>query len=180
MTFLALVIGILTAIFCLSLASFAWQDIVIGAVLATALVAIHRRYLFPRSLPGGPYLARLLLILPRLIAYLVVDILKGTWQVASFVVGLRTLEHPGIVKIPLGNHTPASVGTASLLLTISPGSFLVDIDWDERAMLVHYMDASNPAQLRADIDKYFRLWEAGAHQTLPTVADRDPGEPPDA
>ena len=180
MTFLAVVIGVLTAIFCLSLASFAWEDIVIGVVLATVLVAINRRYLFPGRMPEGSYLGRMLLALPRLFSFLVVDILKGTWQVTSFVVGLRTLEHPGIVKIPLGNHSAASVGTVSMLLTISPGSFLVDIDWDERAMLVHYMDASNPAQLRAGIDKYFRLWEVGAHRPQSVTADREPGEPPDA
>jgi multisubunit Na+/H+ antiporter MnhE subunit len=180
MIFLAVVIGTLTAIFCLSLASFAWEDIVIGAILATVLVAVNRRYLLSRNLPEGSYMARLVLALPRLLAYLVTDILKGSWQVASIVVGLRTLEHPGIVKIPLGNHSPASVGAASLLLTISPGSFLVDIDWDERSMLVHYMDASNPAQLRADLDRYFRLWEFDAHRPAPNPVAGQPGEPPDA
>jgi hypothetical protein len=72
------------------------------------------------------------------------------------------------------------VGAASLLLTISPGSFLVDIDWDERSMLVHYMDASNPAQLRADLDRYFRLWEFDAHRPAPNPVAGQPGEPPDA
>jgi multisubunit Na+/H+ antiporter MnhE subunit len=96
-----------------------------------------------------------------------VDIVKGTWLVASIVVGIRPLTHPGIVKIPLGNHSPAGVGIVGLLVTISPGSFMVDIDWDERVMLVHYMDARNPAQLRADVEKYYRLWEYGMHLPEP-------------
>jgi multisubunit Na+/H+ antiporter MnhE subunit len=101
--------------------------------------------------------------LPRFLGMMAVDILKGTWQVATYVVGLRKLEHPGIVKISLGNHTPAGVGIVGLVVTISPGSFLVDIDWDERVMLVHYIDASSPERLREDVEKYYRLWEYGTH-----------------
>jgi len=172
MIFLAVVVAALTTIFCLALASFAWQDLVIGLVLSTALLATHRRVLLPRKLPEPEYVLHMLLVTPRLLWLLGIDIVKGTWVVASIVTGLRKLEHPGIVRIPVGAHSPAGVGMVGLLVTISPGSFLVDIDWDEGVMLVHYMDASNPAQLREDMEKYYRLWEYGAHK--PQAAKDDP------
>jgi multisubunit Na+/H+ antiporter MnhE subunit len=167
MMFVVTVIAALTAVFCLTLASFAWQDMLTGVVLASGLVAMFGRFLFPRTLPSAEYVIHIVTYSPVFLWMLLVDIVKGTWLVASIVVGIRPLTHPGIVKIPLGNHSPAGVGIVGLLVTISPGSFMVDIDWDERVMLVHYMDASNPAQLRADVEKYYRLWEYGMHLPEP-------------
>jgi multicomponent K+:H+ antiporter subunit E/multicomponent Na+:H+ antiporter subunit E len=117
----------------------------------------------PKSTPEWGYVLHIIVFLPKFLAMMVVDILKGTWQVATFVVGFRKLESPGIIRVPLGNHTPAGVGIVGLVVTISPGSFLVDIDWDERVMLVHYIDASAPDRLREDVEKYYRLWEYGTH-----------------
>jgi multisubunit Na+/H+ antiporter MnhE subunit len=107
---------------------------------------------------------------------LLVDIVLGTWQVATYVVGIRKLEHPGIVKIPLGNHSDASVGFIGHLVTISPGSFVVDFDWTDRTMLVHYIDASDPEKLREAVEKYYRVWEYGPQTAKQTVSD-DPISP---
>lgn len=163
MIFVGVVIAGLTAVFCLTLASFAWQDIVIGLALSAGMVLIFGKRLFPRPLPRAEYVVHIITYSPVFLWMLIVDVVKGTWQVAAIVVGLRPLSHPGIVKIPLGNHSPAGVGIVGLLVTISPGSFLVDIDWEERVMLVHFMDASNPRALRREVDKYYRLWEYGDH-----------------
>jgi multisubunit Na+/H+ antiporter MnhE subunit len=162
MIFLLTVVAGLTATFCLALASFAWEDIVLGALLSSLLVAVFRRQVFPTPLPRNAQAIRVLVFIPQVLAMLVVDILKGTWLVTTFVVGLRKLEHPGIVKIPIGHHSLKGAGVVGFLVTISPGSFVVDIDWEGRSMLIHYMDASDPAQLRRDVEKYYRLWEHGA------------------
>lgn len=171
MIFLIAVIAGLASTYCLTIASFAWEDVLFGMLVATLLVAVFRRALFPAHLPETGYVVHIIAYMPVLIWMLLVDILKGTWLVAKYVVGFEQLDHPGIVKIPLGQHSRAGVGIVSLLLTISPGSFLVDIDWEDSSMLVHYIDASNPAQLRRDVEKYYRIWEYGAH--LP----RDPDDP---
>lgn len=163
MIFLIVMILGLTLVYALTLASFAMQDLLLGAMLAAGLVWIYRKTLFPGTLPEGPYVLHILFFMPKFLAMLIWDILKGTWQVTTFVVGLRKLDHPGIVKIPLGNHSRAGTGIVGLFVTLSPGSFLVDIDWDERMMLVHVIDASNPDTTREDAEKYYRLWEYGTH-----------------
>ncbi|HEV2067853.1 MAG TPA: Na+/H+ antiporter subunit E [Thermomicrobiales bacterium] len=163
MIFLIVVTLGLTLVYALVLASFAVQDLLLGAMLAAGLVWIYRKTLFPRTLPDGPYVLHILVFMPKFLAMLIWDILKGTWQVTTFVVGFRKLDHPGIVKIPLGNHSRAGTGIVGLFVTLSPGSFLVDIDWEERMMLVHVIDASNPDTTREDAEKYYRLWEYGTH-----------------
>jgi multisubunit Na+/H+ antiporter MnhE subunit len=177
MMFLIAVIAGLASIYCLTIASFAWEDIAFGLAIATALVAIYRRTLLPPNLPEAGRVIHMTVYMPVLIWMLLVDILKGTWQVATYVIGFEKLDHPGIVKIPLGEHGRTGVGMVSLFLTISPGSFLVDIDWEERWMLVHYIDASNPARLRRHVERYYRLWEYESEPSEggPDDADRDLG-----
>ncbi|MEJ7902381.1 MAG: Na+/H+ antiporter subunit E [Thermomicrobiales bacterium] len=167
---IAVTIG-LASTYCLTIASFAWEDIVFGLIVAAGLVAIFRRALFPATLPEAGHVFHIVAYLPVLIWMLLIDILKGTWLVVKYVVGIEKLDHPGIVKIPLGGHSRTGVGIVSLLVTISPGSFVVDIDWEDSSMLVHYIDASNPAQLRRDVEKYYRIWEYGSH--LPRDSDED-------
>jgi multisubunit Na+/H+ antiporter MnhE subunit len=164
----------LTLIYALALASFAPQDLMVGVLLSVGFVLIYRKTLFPESLPKGEYVLHILLFMPKFLGMLAWDIVKGTWQVTTFVIGLRELDHPGIVKIPLGNHSPPGTGIVGLFITLSPGSFLVDIDWEERVMLVHVIDASNPDTIREDAEKYYRLWEYGTH--LPHGPD-DVAEP---
>lgn len=163
MIFSAVIILGLTLIYALALASFAPQDLLVGALLSVGFILIYRKTLFPVSLPEGEYVLHILLFLPKFLGMLAWDIIKGTWQVTTFVIGLKELDHPGIVKIPLGNHSPAGTGIVGLFITLSPGSFLVDIDWEERVMLVHVIDASNPDTTREDAEKYYRLWEYGRH-----------------
>lgn len=157
MMFYIVVIVSLTAVFLLTLASFAWENILLGVVISIILVLAYRRAIFPRPMPSNGYVVHLLVRIPVFLGILLVEIFKGTWVVANIVLGIRPLEHPGIVKIYFGHHSANAVGLVAQLLTISPGSFLVDVDWEDRTMLMHYMDASDPAKLRADADKYFQL-----------------------
>ncbi len=159
MIFLIVVVAGLAATYCLTIASFSWENILIGLTVATMLVAIFRKAVLPAALPDGGRVIHMIAYMPVLIWMLSIDILKGTWLVAKYVIGFQALDHPGIVKIPLGNHSRTGVGMVALFLTISPGSFLVDIDWKERWMLVHFIDASNPAKLRREVERYYRLWE---------------------
>jgi len=175
MMFLIAVVAGLTSIYCLTIASFVWEDVGFGCVVSIVLVAIFRKTLLPRNLPGPGRVVHMIVYMPVLIWMLLVDILKGTWQVAIYVVGVKRLDHPGIVKIPLGQHGRTGVGMVSLFLTISPGSFLVDIDWEERWMLVHFIDASNPARLRREVERYYRLWEYDTDLPPGTDGPEDPG-----
>jgi multisubunit Na+/H+ antiporter MnhE subunit len=153
----ALALALLTTVYALTLASFAWEDLLVGMALAGGLMALYRKQVFPGPPPATGYVLHILRNGPRLLGHVLVDILKGTWQVGSIIIGLRPLSHPGIVKIPMLDIGPAGTAIVSFVVTLSPGSFLIDYDWDERVMLVHYVDISDPDKIRADVARYYRL-----------------------
>lgn len=145
--------------FCLMVGDFTWQNLLVGTVLSGLLLWVFRKYALPNPMPPNGQVIHILLYAPVLLYYLFFDILKGTWQVVSVTTGIRPLHKPGIIKYPIPTRSSYGVGPVAYFITLSPGSFLVDIDWEENVMLVHVLDASDPDALRRDAEKYYRLWE---------------------
>lgn len=159
-----LILGILassTAVFGLMTADFSRQNLILGFGISVVLLWGFRKQVVPRPLPPSGFALHLIIYAPVLFWYLLIDILKGTWAVTLTTLGIRSLRKPGIVKLPIGRHSPYGVGPVGYFVTLSPGSFLVEVDWDAREMLVHVIDASNPEAVRRDAEKYYRLWEYG-------------------
>ena len=159
MMYIAFLLAVLATVYALTLASFAWQDLTLGLALASVLLLLFRAYVLPKPLPKWQIVVAGIVFFPKLVAMILSDVLRGTWLVASIVTGLRPLSHPGILKLPMRDHGNTGVAVVSFILTLSPGSFVVGYDWDERVILVHYIDISDPDQLRADIERYYWLWE---------------------
>lgn len=173
-----LILGILlssAAVFGLVVSDFSWENMVVALSLSGSLMVLFRRQLVPRPLPPNGLALHLIIYSPVLFWFLFIDVLKGTWQVVSITLGIRPLVQPGIVKLPIGAHTPAGVGPVGFFVTLSPGTFLVDVDWEEDVMLVHSIDASDPDGVRKDAEKYYRLWEYGTY--LPEGLKNEEGEP---
>lgn len=145
--------------YCLVIGDFGWQNLVIGSVLSAFLMYIFRKQAFPEQLPSNAQAFHILTFVPVLAYYLFIDILKGTWQVTRITLGIDELRRPGIIKISFDNYTHYAVGPIGFFVTLSPGSFMVDVDWDERVILIHVVDASDPDAVRRDAEKYLRLWE---------------------
>jgi len=146
---------VLAAVYALTLGSFAPWDVALGVLLGAVLVAAARRAgLVARS--GGPGLPGRLLRSPLLAAAVFRDMTVGTWQVASVVLGIRPLRRPGIVAIPIGERSDAGALVTAFLSTLSPGEFLVEIDWEKRVLLFHVLDASDPARVRARFADFYR------------------------
>jgi multicomponent Na+:H+ antiporter subunit E len=174
MIFLGLVVALFTGIYALMLASTAWEDLLTGAVLSAVLLAIFRTVVLPTPLPSTRSTIRVLIATPRYLWMMVRDIIVGTWTVTKVVLGLNRTYHPGIIKIPIGEHSESAVGVAGLCLTLSPGSFLLDVDWDERVMLIHVIDATNWEQIHDEMLEYFTLLDAALN---PEVENRYPELP---
>jgi multicomponent Na+:H+ antiporter subunit E len=157
MTRTVLTLAILTAVYLLTLASAHPLDVAFGVVLATALLWTVRGFLFVGPAPAaGEYLRRFLAA-PRFALQVVWDITVGTWTVSLMVLGLKSMDSPGIVDIPIGERTDTGVAVTSLATTLSPGEVLVDVDWDNGVMLMHVLDASDPAAVRAQHhERYMR------------------------
>ena len=94
-----------------------------------------------------------------LLAALLAAIARGTWDVALRVLHLRSVEHPGIVLVPIGERTELGVAVTGLLIGLSPGSLLVDVDAERQMMLFHVIDAHDPDAVRAQIDGFYHRWQ---------------------
>ncbi len=152
----------LTLTYALFLASFHPWDLVIGAGLSGALVFVFRDFLFggkPKNIEGPGILSRFVAFWPYTGAVLW-DITTGTWEVALVTLHLRPLVKPGIVAVPIENRTPLGVAVSALATTLSPGTFLVDVDWEKRVMLIHAIDASDPDVVREALQHMYRRYQS--------------------
>jgi multicomponent Na+:H+ antiporter subunit E len=149
---------LLTVAYLLALGSADPVDAAIGAVVAVAILLAFRRFLRgPDASPNGS-LRRVLAFFP-FAAVVLWDVIRGTWEVSLVVLRVRPLVSPGIVRVPIGERTELGVVVSSLALTISPGEFLVDVDWERREMLVHVIDARDPDGIRARFDDFYARWQ---------------------
>ena len=161
MTRVLVSLGLLVLVYALALASRDPWALVMGAVIGGVLLAGSRQFLFgsrPRPIAGPGLGKRAVMLLP-LAAVVVRDIVKGTWMVALVVLHLRPLAHPGIVAVPIAERTPLGVAVFGLLTTISPGSVLVDVDWEQHVMLFHVLDATDPDAVREDFQRFYRRFQ---------------------
>ena len=151
-------VAVLTVVYLLSLGSVDPLDAAEGLVLATAL-SLGLRGRLERPQGTGPSLAVRVAAFPRLLGGLLVEVLRGTWDVALRVLGLRPVEGSGIVLIPIGERTELGVAVTGLLAGLSPGSMLVEVDAEHRAMLFHVIDASDPDAVRDHFDRFYQRYQ---------------------
>lgn len=155
-------IVLLTLVYALVLASFAPMDLLVGAAISGALVFGLGRFLFPeRSWSGsvrGGFLRRLAAF-PVYAGAVVWDVIQGTWTVALYSVGLRKLKSPGIVAVPIGERTPVGVAVSTLATTLSPGTFLVEVNWERRVMLIHAIEAEDPEAVRDSLEHMYQRYQ---------------------
>ena len=151
-------VAALAAVYLLSLGSADPVDAATGIVRAAALaVGLRGRLESPRR-PGPPLAARVAAF-PLLLAALLADVARGTWEVALRVLHLRPLESPGIVLVPIGERSPLGVAVTGLLVGLSPGSLLLEVDAERQAMLFHVIDARDPDAVRGQIDRFYQRYQ---------------------
>ena len=154
----------LTLVYALVLTSFQPGDLLIGGLVSALLILLFRPFGFGGQAKPGPGLPRRMLAFFPFALVVIKDITIGFWQVAQIVLRLRPLPPAGIVAVPIGQRTRNGVAVTALVLGLSPGSVLVDVDWEAGHMLFHVLDASRPDEIRAD---YHRLYERYQRAVFP-------------
>ena len=149
---------LLTGVYLLSLGSMDPLDAAEGLVLATVL-SLGLRGRLERPQGAGPSLVGRIAAFPLLVGGLLADVLRGTWDVGLRVLGLRPVECPGIVLVPIGERTEVGVAVTGLLAGLSPGLMLVEVDSQRQAMLFHVIDASDPDAVRDHLDRFYQRYQ---------------------
>lgn len=150
---------LLTLVYALVLASFAPWDLALGAALSGALLLLARGSIFGGSFAPLPGLLGRVLAFWPFAAAVFKDAAVGTWHVTLVVLHLRPLERTGIVAVPIGERTRVGVAVSALVTTISPGQFLVDVDWRKRVMLIHSIDAADPEEVRRSHEDFYQRYQ---------------------
>lgn len=154
------ILFLLTLTYALVLGSFRPWDLAIGAVVSGALLYVLRGFAIgARPAHAGGFVERLGSFVPFVMAT-VREIIAGTWEVALVTLHLRPLESPGIVAIPIGERTPTGVAVSALATTLSPGTVLVDVDWERGVFLIHTIDASDPEAVRRHHEDFYRRYQS--------------------
>lgn len=152
-------VAVLAGVYLLALGSIHPLDVAFAVVLAAVLsFGLRGRLQRPQG-SGPPSLAARLAAAPLLLAALLAEITRGTVDVALRVLHLRPVEQPGIVLVPIGDRSELGVAVTGLLAGLSPGSLMLDVDSERRAMLFHVIDASDPDAVRAHIDGFYHRYQ---------------------
>ena len=144
----------LVAVYLLVLTSAMPGDVLIGALLALPIVVALR----PRR--ARPLVAPVLTqawAAGGLLAQTASEMVRGSWRVARYCVGGEG--SPGLVEIPQGDRSPDGVALWGVLTGEAPDEIPVDVDDRRRVLIVHLIDASDPAAVRARHARTHERWQ---------------------
>lgn len=147
----------LVAVYLLVLTSTAPGDVLIGALLALP-IAVGLRSRRPRRprRTDVPVLTRVHAA-GGLLAQTAAEMVLGSWRVARYCIG--DAGSPGFVEIPQADRSRLSVATWGVLTGEAPDEVVVDVDERRRVLIVHLVDASDPAAVRARHARTLERWQ---------------------
>ena len=149
-------IVVLTAIYLMVLTSIDPADILVGVLLATALVLAGRNVGIIRTRSQTP-LPRRLAGVPALIGGTLIDLVAGTWKTARWLIR-REVAKSDLVEVPIPPHGgPQSAAAWGVRVGFVPDTVVVEIDEEKGRMLLHVIDATDPDAVVAEqLDTYRR------------------------
>lgn len=159
MTRLAIATLALAGVYCLALGSLDPWDVGAGVLVGGVVVVGLRDHLFTSApVSAAKTLRRAAAFVPFALVVLR-DTAVGAVRVALVVAGLRHEHDPGIVRVPFEERSEGGVAVAALVTSLTPGELVIELDWEERAMLVHLLDARDPEAARARHRRFYRRYQ---------------------
>ncbi|MGH2548060.1 MAG: Na+/H+ antiporter subunit E [Thermomicrobiales bacterium] len=151
------------AIYSLTLASADWIDFVTGLVIGAGVTWLLRAFMRETATvaltDSRPPIWRRVVWFPIFVSAVFRDIVLGTIDVAKYSLGMRESDYQGIVAVPIGERTRSGVAISAWATTISPGTALVDVDWEGGQMLIHVMDARDPERVRSVHQRFYERYQ---------------------
>ncbi len=78
------------------------------------------------------------------VLYFLVQIIKANLQVAYDVMTPKYFMKPGIVRYPLNATTELEINLLSTMISLTPGTLIVDISEDKKILYIHVMYLTDP------------------------------------
>lgn len=78
------------------------------------------------------------------IFYFLYQVLKANFQVAYDVITPRYFFKPGIVRYPMNAQSDFEINVLSTLISLTPGTLILDVSEDKKAMYIHVMYLTDP------------------------------------
>lgn len=78
------------------------------------------------------------------VVYFLYLLLKANFQVAYDVMTPKYFMKPGVVRYPLNATTEFEINLLSTMISLTPGTLILDISEDKKTMYIHVMYLENP------------------------------------
>lgn len=143
---------LLILVWCLLNNSFSLNTLVMGTILGTVIPGATAHYWTDRPRLRKPL---------RIVEYLLIvlwDIAVANVIVASLILFRRNASlSPNWVAIPLDLRKPEAITALAGTITLTPGTLSADLSSSGHVLLVHCLNAPDPAAVRDEIkDRYER------------------------
>ncbi|RKG81244.1 cation transporter [Corallococcus sp. CA049B] len=149
----------LALLYALMVGSFHPVDLALGAVLALGVMRLFPLAGLPPVLSAREHWHRTL-HLPRFVWALAVLVTRSCFHVLTIIFGpAGRANHAGVVEVPMGERTPRGVQVSSWVMSLAPGTVLLELDWKKRVMRMHALDASEPDELIRQQDNFYQRYQ---------------------
>ncbi|RYZ41433.1 MAG: cation transporter [Myxococcaceae bacterium] len=149
----------LALLYAVMVGSFHPVDLAVGVVMSVGVTRLFPLAGLPPDTSAGERWKRML-HLPRFVWALVVLVVRSCTQVLRVIFGRSwRADHAGVVDVPMGERTARGVQVSSWVMSLAPGTVLLELDWERRVMRMHALDASDPDRLRQQQENFYQRYQ---------------------
>ena len=91
----------------------------------------------------------------RFLSFFIKELIVANLRVAWHVITPSSFFKPGIVAVPLEEMSDLEATLLANILTLTPGSFSVDLSTDRKVLYVHVMDVHDAEEVKRDIKENY-------------------------
>lgn len=143
----------LTLLWLLLQGSLAASQVLLGLILASAITAASGRFWAGRQQPRRPLLIALYLWRAA------VDVVIANLRIAALILTPSRHPQPAFVELPVALTEPFALYILATTISLSPGSLSADLSEDRQVLLLHLLDAPEPADAAIECAKIKNRYE---------------------
>lgn len=140
------------------LLAFAWALMIAEFSLPGLIVGFFFGYIllwFVQPLMGGSSYFDKTRQITKFLLFFIKEVVRANLRVAWHVVTPSSFFKPGIIALPLEPQSDFEATLLANVLTLTPGSFSVDLSTDRRVLYVHVMDVEDAEQTRGQLKEQY-------------------------